>query len=355
MKAKKVIKAIAFVLIFVALFFSVQDILLYSEPKGDRRFTEFFENEKENSLDAVFLGSSTTYAFWNPPVAFSEYGITVASLANDSQPSFATTFLLEDARKSQPDALYIINITRMFDRYDNQLLRIVGTYPNNWTKLKMLDYLCDIEGLTFEERLVHYLPIIQHHDRWTELTYHDFEPDPELYKCGSAYGAFLKNSTVFEPSNPDLTIEAELTEADIKGITDLINYIKTENVNVLFVIMPQPVEKELQTAQDNTAKRILTESGFDVLDLREYVEEMDIDFSTDFYDKRHANLHGSLKITDFIARYLVENYDMEDKAEDPEYSDWADAATRYYKKIKKYLTDSDKQYLQARETRQSNT
>jgi hypothetical protein len=78
---------------------------------------------------------------------------------------------------------------------EKQLARIVACFPDGLNKLQMIDYLSDNDNLSFKERLAHYLPIIQYHDRWGELTYQDFEPNPELYKCGSAYGSFLKKST----------------------------------------------------------------------------------------------------------------------------------------------------------------
>lgn len=351
MKAKKVIKIVAFLVIFVTLFYCVQNVLIYCEARDQKRFAEFFENEKENSLDAVFLGSSATYAFWNPPVAFSEYGIAVASLSNSSQPGFSAKFLIEEARKTQPDAVYIINITRMLARYDKQTQRIVACFPDGLNKLEMIDYLCDNAEMPLEERMIHYLPIIQYHDRWDELTYLDFEPDPELYKCGSVYGSFLKKSTKFKPIAPDFASEAEMSEIDMKGVQDLMDYLREEKIESVFVIMPQAVDDKVQSGQQNTAKRILLENGFDVLDLREHIDEMGIDYAVDFYNERHTNLHGSLKVTDFISRYLVAKYDFEDKLRDEDYADWATAAKRYYKKIGNFVNDTDYQFLKAREKR----
>lgn len=351
MKAKKVLKIVAFLLIFVTLFYCVQNVLIYCEARDQKRFSEFFENERENSLDAVFLGSSATYAFWNPPVAFSEYGIAVASLTNSSQPGFAAKFLIEEARKTQPDAVYIINITRMLARYEKQTQRIVACFPDSLNKLEMIDYLSDNAELTLEERMIHYLPIIQYHDRWDELTYLDFEPDPERFKCGSVYGSFLKKSTKFKSVVQDFETEADVSEIDMKGIQDLMDYLHEEEVESLFVIMPQAVDDEVQCGQQNIVKRILTESGFDVLDLREHIDEMKINYAVDFYNERHTNLHGSLKVTDFISRYLLEKYEFEDKLYDDDYADWAQAAKRYYKKIGDYLINTDYRYLNARENR----
>ena len=82
MKAKKIVKVIAFILIFVVCFFTVQGLLTGDVDTRDYRRIKGFFQQEEDSLDAVFLGSSATYAFWTPAFAYREYGITVYPVSN---------------------------------------------------------------------------------------------------------------------------------------------------------------------------------------------------------------------------------------------------------------------------------
>lgn len=344
MKGKKIIKAVSFLLIFLFGFFTVQPVLADRDASDYRRIQGFFE-EKEESLDAVFLGSSTTYAFWTPPVAFAEYGITVYSFSNAAQPAFAAKYLIEDAKKTQPDALYIINVTHLLEDYGTYLHKLLVNYPNGINKLKMTDYLCDIAGLSLTERMEHYFPILRFHDRWSELTKENFNISSEKYKCGSIYKSFLSITTDFSGMKYDFEIRSSLDDNNLKGLNDLMDYCEQNSVKVLFILTPQTLTESERFGKQNTTVDMLEERGFDVLDLRKCTDEIGLDFSTDFYNEKHTNIHGSLKVTDYISRYLIENYGFEDKRGKEEYSDWTEAAEKYYEKISEYLNGNDYKYL----------
>ena len=344
MKIKKIVKALVFLLIFMAGFSCLQSVLSEGELRDYRRISGFFE-EKEGALDAVFLGSSATYAYWTPPVAFAEYGITVYSLSSAAQPTFAAKFLIEDARKTQPDALYIINVTHLLENYEKYLHKLLVYYPNSINKLEMTNYLSDIGGLSFSEKIEQFFPIIRFHDRWSELTQDDFDRSEEQYKCGSTYKSFLSKVTSFSPVEYDFQTTENLPENMARGLTDLMDYCEDENVRVLFVIMPQALTEQERFFKQNTTVSILEERGFDVLDLRKHTEEIGLDYSKDFYNEKHTNIHGSLKVTEYISDYLIENYDFEYKRGKEEYSDWTEATEGYYEKIKEYLTSEEKERL----------
>ena len=344
MKRNKVIKIIVFLLIFITGFFSVQTVLADGDSKDYKRIQGFFD-ERESSLDAVFLGSSSTYAYWTPPVAFAEYGITVYSFANAAQPTFAAKFIMEDVRKTHPDTLFIVNVSHLLENYGNHLHKLLVNYPNSLNKLKMTDYLCDMGELTLSERMEHYFPIIRFHDRWSELTADDFNAPKDQYKCGSTYTSFLSKSTDVSGIEYDFDIRDSLSENNTRGLNDLMDYCEQEQVKVLFVVVPQAVDDNERFSKQNVTVDMLEERGFDVLDLRRHTQEIGLDFTTDFYNEKHTNLHGSLKVTDYISRYLIENYGFEDKRGNQEYSDWTEAAGKYYEKIYDYLRPEDYNFL----------
>ncbi len=343
MKFSKVIKAIVFVLIFLVGFSAVQTIFEVGDERSSQRIKGFFE-ERENSLDAVFLGSSASYAFWSAPIAFAEHGITVYPLATSSQPTFAAKFLIEDARKTQPDAVYIINISNIQEKDDKHLQKLLVDYPLTFNKLLMTDYLCDFFELGFSERMEFYLPIIRFHGRWTELKESDFYLEKDEYKCGNFYDTFLNLSGDIMDFEYDFETENGLAQKVIDGLNDLMDYCEKENVKVLFFVSPQAIT-EKRMGRQNVMIEMLEERGFDVLDLRKCVNEIGLDFETDYYNNNHTNIHGSIKTTDYISRYLIEKYGLEDKRGLQEYSDWAEASTKYYEAVSEYLWPGDYEYL----------
>ena len=341
----KIIKAVAFLLIFCTCFFQVQGVLTGNEDSRDnRRITGFFE-ERDSSLDAVFVGSSTTYAFWSAPYAWYEHGLAVYSLSSIMQPIQAARFLIDDAKKRHPDAVFIVNITSVHpegskhSEYDLRFLHgIFDNYPLTLNKYKMMDYLCDLGGHGIKERMELIFPIIKYHSRWNELTAFDFDKKPDSYKTGNTYGSFLKNTE-------DVTLRSDLEEGLYQSMVELMDYCEKEKIKVLFVVSPQSLDNKERIGMQNTLVEMLEERSFDVLDFRKLDKEAGIDYRTDFYDTEHTNIHGAIKFTNYISLYLKEKYGLENKREDENYSDWEKASVSYFEKIAKHLNENDMKYF----------
>ena len=344
-KIKSLIKGIIFVVVFLFCLINVQNVLADKDSGKDYQKMYGFFEERKNSLDAVFLGASSTYAFWNPAVAWKEKGIAVYSLTNSSQPTEIAHYLIDDARKKQPDALYIINITRWLeeDEYSNvRIHRFLGSYPASLNKYKALTYMCNLSDKPLSDRMELYFSIIQFHERWDELTLMDFGGVEDTYKSASAYDSYLKKKRKQEPAVVDYLAYEGLTDSMRTALNDIMNYCDRENVKVLFVIMPQALEDSPRVNRPNTVTRVLEENGFTVLDLRKKVEEMGLDYKKHFYDEKHTNIHGSIIVTDYISDYLIENYGFTDKRGTPGYGDWDKECTDYYNLIAEYLTPEEK-------------
>lgn len=340
MKIKKVIKAIAFILIFSVCFFSVQALLSGDADTRDYNRIKGFFQQREGSLDAVFLGSSATYAFWTPMFAYGEYGITVYPLSTARQMLLSAKYLIDDARKDHPDALYIVNLVSV-ETSNLFTHRMLDGYPTTINKLKMIDYISDVGGYSLSERMEFYFPILRFHDRWTELVASDFETSTALYKGANYYNSFLSSATAVSDSLWHYDERVEVPKELESCLHDLLDYCEEENVKVLFVITPQGLKDAEKRGQQNTLMDIVKDRGFDVLDVTAVTDEIGLDRNTDYYDRYHTNIHGSLKVTDYISRYLVENYGFEDKRGDESYSDWAEDTAKYYELISDKLTDED--------------
>jgi len=347
-KIRSFVKGIVFVVIFLFCFNCIQNIFADKSAKDYLKMHGFFE-EPENSLDAVFVGSSATYGFWNPMFAWAEKGIAVYSLTNASQPFEIAPYIIDDARKTQPDALYIVNATHMFedDEYTTvRIHRFLGAYPNSINKYKALNFYLERSDLSFEEKMECYFPLIRFHERWSELEGNDFKMKEEPYKSASRYSSYLERSKAQKKVSIDFSAYGELTENMTIALDNMMTYCKDEEVKVLFVLMPQAVRDKEFHKRQNTMVKILEENGFDVLDLREKVDEMGIDYSKHFHDREHTNVHGSIKVTDYIADYIIENYQLTDKRADEAYNDWNESWKNYYNLISEHLWSEDYNYLE---------
>ncbi|MBR5438277.1 MAG: hypothetical protein IKV21_05090 [Clostridia bacterium] len=350
-KHKRLLRFVAFMLVCCICLFGVQEVFKSKIAQDYTKLHDIFD-EPENTLDAVFLGSSATYAYWNPAVAWNEKGIAVYSMTNASQPVEISHYLIDDMRKKQPDALYIINITRMMeiDKYYNaKIHRYVNNYPLTLNRYKALDYMLDITDVPLNERWEYYFPLIRFHSRWKELKKFDITFTADNYKSSSKYSSYLKKSKVREPVVYEFDRYEPLTEIMTGALQVLMDYCKDEQVKVLFVLMPQALHRDVSNARQNTVAKTLEDNGFDVLDLRKRVDEIGLDYSRHYYDERHTNIHGSVLVTDYIADYLIENYNFVDKRGTEGYESWDKLCKKYYKIITKNLWPEDYNVLKTLE------
>lgn len=343
---KCIIKPVAFITLFLILLSAVSVPLFVSSANNEYQWMAGIYKEREDSLDAVYIGSSNCYAFWNPVIAWEKYGISVFPYVCSSQPLIAAEYLVREARKTQPDALYIINTNTVSilgdgeseagvtnDEFNSIVMhRLLDYMPLSLNKLKLTDYLCDVAGLSFAERLEYYFPIIRYHDKWDSLTEENFDYDINTVKGADTlywYLGYIHDVTEqYYDTDECLPISDVLTDS----LNSLLDYCEEEDVRVLFVTVPRAEKNEGEPERINTVNKLIEDRGFTVLDLVGKKDEIGLDTTTDYYNINHTNLHGSIKFTYYLSDYLIENYGFEDKRGFEDYADW-DAAVDEYNEI----------------------
>lgn len=330
-KTKIFIKIISFVLIFVLLFTFVQDILIKKSPVDVQLIPQFY-NERENSLDAVYIGSSNCFTYWNSAAAFEEYGICVYPYSCNSQSFFAAKHIIKEVRKTQPQSKFIVNINSITDDVVSvdSMHYLLDVMPFSLNKLDLIDHLSDIGGYSAKDRMEYYLPIIRFHSRISELEYEDFEVELDGLKGSTTYYPYLNISKDVSKSFVTTKEKTELSQQTVDYVNGLLDYCDQENVEVIFVTVPQAKGKKSRNRRYNALNEIIKNRGYTALDLTEKCEEIGIDMSVDFYNGGHTNIHGSFKYTHYLSEYLIEKYGFEDKRNNPDYSDWQTTKDKYY-------------------------
>jgi len=107
-KTGKLIRVIAFLVGLVLIVLLIEPLFRVRDLRI-RQTTGFYQEEK-NALDAVYVGSSNVYAYWQPPLGFEKYGLAVYNYSLPQMPVDAFKYILEECRKTQPNALYILNL-----------------------------------------------------------------------------------------------------------------------------------------------------------------------------------------------------------------------------------------------------
>ena len=345
----QIFRSILFVVICVAIFLVVQFYLTCPEDYRNNEWIGGFFEEEPETLDAVYLGSSEVYAFFQPPLAWDKYGIAVHNFTSNSQPFEAAKYIIEECRKTQPNAVFIIDTKQLIknytqDKYVVNLHYLFDYWPASTTKYKAMTELLfkgNYSFLNIFQKFELYVPLYRYHDRWQALTEEDISRSLNGLKGGSIYNRFLHNVADVEDisivyDHGTLPIEDYREEA----IRDLCQYCIDNDVKVMFVSSPVCLENVEKRQKYNYIGEIIQEYGLFFRDFNYEYDEIGIVFEEDYYDRDHCNIYGSMKYTDYLCRILLEEHGFEDKRGQEGYESWEQGAADYKAVVAEALAEN---------------
>ena len=277
--------------------------------------------------------------------------MTVYPMSTNSMPVFLYISLIEEVYTYQNPELLIIDIrpftqdcedTNRMDSKARLLLDVMEPFSINRIKagIKTMEAIKFVEPDKSAFDLSLFFSFIKFHSRWVENSFsiQDNLGDVEHNYLGFYLGSKLTiKQKVLEPKpyNPDSTYDLDpLAE---KVLYELFDYIRENDLNVLFIDTPQ-VKGPHDTGRSNLVYKLVEEEGFDCIHY--YTDKdpegisIDFDFSTEFYNSGHVNFYGATKFTDIFADYLNENYDLPDRRNDEKVKkDWDGVQEKLLKKI----------------------
>ena len=346
MKKKRIIKVTAFLLVFVILFAAVSRMFMTNS--NNTRSIQGIYAEKENTLDVLMVGASSTKTNFASPLAYKNFGFTSYTLSYDGTAFEMLEPLLKEAMKTQSPKLVLIDLRAVLTPLTNQRARSVIDNMK-WSDNKRET----IEKYSSEDsKLSFYMTLDKYHTRWKDISsvlsyYYYMLTEPLRYDAFSQYSLkeiyidkqhFLKGfftSTLIGETEMCVTFD-EVTEKDRisdsaeKAILDMMQYLKEENINGVFFLSPMCyserfVYEQRLPQQLNYARDFVREHGFECIDLRNNkdAENMGFDHTTDFGDARHMNINGAVKFTNYFGKMISEKYNLPDHRGDETYdNEW---------------------------------
>lgn len=307
----------------VVFFAVLLGILLYAGRLvvPQERFYNLWEQyyqEPEDSIDAVLIGSSALYRYWIPPQAYQQTGLTSVPLAGASQPFESAIYILEEAVKTQPSAVYVVEVRQLVKK---RCLTIDGTYdPTDpdyavgrmisgmKPSLTKLRAAADLMGqYPLDYRLDWMLPILKFHDNF--LTFSPMELLERIPAASNPIKYTIQTGKIvaMEASQPQPDGRYALTREDMEAVDALARKADALGVRLLFLSTPYVMDDATYTVQTQLTQ-YMAQQGYDYLNLQESMDEIGLSLDTDFYNEYHTNVYGAKKLTQFLASYLAEHY-----------------------------------------------
>ena len=363
-------------LIFSALFFVILlemliqgvDLFRFRNLQSSSIALDSFYAADENTMDVVCIGSSSVYRFFSAPVMYKEQQITMYNYATAQMPFEAGIDLLDEISYTQKPKLFVIDVRGFIVRIKNILSknaetdayleqqesyinRILNNMPITPARSSLIHRV--VPEYLNQNELIWQFEYARTHYNWKDLTKDDVlnfvkkklgkevQEEPLLDKNGEPmeennYKGAVTVSSVDYVEAVDVskyTKTATLSKDRVKILDDYVKKIKEKGYNVLFISTPYPVTEE-QYSYEKYFDEYFKKNGMNYLNCNNIYNEIGIDFSSDFYDRKHVNTLGAYKVTSYLGKYIKEHYKLKPTLlSKTQQKDWQTSTDLWYKEV----------------------
>lgn len=317
---KKFLSSCVFFLILAFILSSVYKVLAWKDTSKSYIFvTEQLSNTEDDLIDLAFVGSSHIYCNVDPAYIWNEVGISSFDLAISAMDKTSSEYHLKELFKTQSPSVVCLDLYSL--QYDRQTV-ISHLYRNYLSMPFSPDSIQAIWDYQPEDDALNYIlrwPIV--HTRYQELQSFDFIQYPYSV-FGRGYNYYFDINTVEQNSDAVSTSRVtELSDANKAWLDAMIDLCSAYGSQLFTIIAPMVVTEE-QQAIYNGAKQYLESRGIECLDLNQSIEDVGLDYASDFKDEGHLNAWGAKKLTSYLLKELTSRYTFADHRGDSRYALW---------------------------------
>ncbi len=254
--------------------------------------------EPEDSIEAIFIGDSLTYAGISPMEIWRAHGIPTYVCGTTKQRTYQGYAILRQALRRQSPAVVVLEPHTLFQPTSLSSALARELYP--------------------------YLPAVEYHDRWKSLRAEDFIAQPEYSAVTTQKGYKFRTQQKSASGEPYM-LPSDETES-----ISWLNRLYFHRMAALcrekgceLALISVPSEQDWSYAKHNAVQALAEEYGLTYVDLNLMPEEVPIDWKTDSRDHGdHLNYYGAKKVSRWLGDYLQERYAFADRRADEGYAMW---------------------------------
>ena len=305
--------------------------------RGYTRLMGFYGLE-DNTIDVAFVGTSVTFSSFMPMEIWNEYGIAAYDYCTNVQFENSLRHSVKEIMKTQSPKLIVIDVAPFI------LQHSAGQFPEGENRELFIKYNIDSMSYSFNRiQLIQEINQESNGDMYSFLyyvfdicRYHTNKPSWEKHDNAyndvtRGYGYLRRNGsskldtvTFFYDDGNEKSLEG----CHQVYFDDLVSYTDQLECEVVFYCAPVIFvdnQKGIDwCARKNHIKRILEEKGYTFWDLSLEVEAIGLDYDYDFWSYDHFDSLGAEKITKYISKRIIDTYDIPDRRNDAQYSNWND-------------------------------
>ncbi len=299
---KKELPALLCLLLALALFCCVVLRILTPKRMDYGAVWGMYGEEKENTIDILFYGSSLTYCDIIPSEIYKNTGIATYIMAGPEQTMPITyRYFLESLKTQSPKAVFIEATGMLYDRSNRSIKANLMYMP--WGMNRLIPTIQETEG---EERIELLFPVYSYHDRWDKVGIEEIRSNLHGYDADLLAGyTFLTTAEpIAEITERTFSEDPDNYRRNLEYAEKIVERCLTDGIKPIFFI--SPTSARMRGDVRNQLEEDLTALGAAFVDFNDDFEKLSLDFSTDFYDKLHLNCLGAEKFSRYLAERLTE-------------------------------------------------
>jgi hypothetical protein len=322
---KKIPTKIRRIVATVCFIFCISCVISVTSKIFERKYSYSkyydFYNQEEN-FDVLFFGTSHMLDTVYPMELWRDYGIVSYNMANHSENICTNYWQLLNALDYTTPKVVVVDLyavdsdNKVNEKY---LHNVMDAMPFSINKIRMAYDL-----LEPDKRVEYIFDFSLYHSRWEELGKEDLNPS-----TGTQKGAeLIEEVTVNIP--PELIPKEQYDATDRLNkqyLQKIIDLCKEKDIDIILTYIPYSAPVGDQEVA-NWGYVIAARNDIPYLNF--LYEEVDINYATDCSDEsHHLNVSGARKVTDYLGRYLRDDYDITDHRNSDEYSFWFEDYEEY--------------------------
>ena len=351
-----IVKKIIAVLGFWALLIGVIVQLTYIYRGGlanTRGNVSGFYDEKDDSLDVIVIGTSSTFSAFVPMEAWNRWGIVSYNLCTNGMYTNSIKYYVREALKTQDPCLLVIDIAPFLFGHN------APAVMNEWTE-PQARYNTDGLRLSRNRNALIQEVIPKEYGRWNfyfDLFYYHRDGVPDPIYIDNRHHSITKgynNLPILRIYDSDEMIERndaeiELDEESDKVLHELLEELREYDFPILFIAPPYLDIKNEENLSGLSAYigSVIQQYGFDFLNMADDREQIGIDNTFDYsLDYLHYNISSAEKITDYLCNHIVHHYDVPDRRGEDGYLLWEEDYVLWQEMLNQYRDETAGQRIQ---------
>lgn len=341
--ANYVVRVVAFLALAGILVIGLTKIYSISNKYSEHAemMVKGFYEQKKDTLDAIAIGSSRVYRYFQPVFAWEEYGISSSDFSTSDMPCGVFKNIAIETLKTQSPKVLLFEVAAFSnteDEANNKIYLLLDNMKYSKNYFDMLKNFIQYHGIEKDEILNYVFPLLQFHSRWSDTKESDFIQMQKSY-LNSCYQKEFLTYTIDENGWAETEERTQISENSEKALRDLLEWSQAQkDVKVIFWASPVLKGKKYQ-ARLNYVGDIIEEYGMEFRNYnkKELFDSLGFDATKDFQDTGHTNINGARKFTRDMCSYLKETYDLTDHRGEEQYASWDALCREYHEKVDEYL------------------